>query len=244
MKIGILGGTGRMGKGLALRWTKSHDIVIGSRSLDKALNTAKELTEVAKGFYQNEMTGSIIGGLNSTAITKSDIVIITLPPMVTFSILSKFISLFNAKQIVVSTVVPMEKKGSTYVYTPLSVKDILGGKEKSAAELIYEIVKPTQVATAFHTIPAAYLNNLDAVLNIDVFISSSSDSATNKIAKLICEIPNFRPLRIGPLQNSRLIESITPLLLNTAILNNLKDPSIRVVPWIPSSYETCEQWSQ
>ncbi len=111
---------------------------------------------------------------------------------------------------------------------------------KSAAELIQEFIKPTPVVSALHTVPAAYLNNLDAVLNIDVFVAGNDHSAINRIAKLICDIPNFRPLKVGPLQNSRLIESITPLLLNTDILNNLKDPSIRVIPWIPTSYETCE----
>jgi len=43
-------------------------------------------------------------------------------------------------------------------------------------------------------------------------------------------------LRVGPLSNSRMVESITPLLVNAAILNNLKDPSIRIVPWFPSDF--------
>ena len=139
-----------------------------------------------------------------------------------------------------STVVPMKKKEDFYVYTPLSV-NVDGVEGKSAAELIQEVIKLTPVVSTFHTVPAAYLNNLDAILNIDVFVSSNDDVATKRVAKLICDIPNFRPLKVGPLQTSRLIESITPLLLNTAILNNLKDPSIRVVPWIPTSYETCER---
>jgi predicted dinucleotide-binding enzyme len=48
------------------------------------------------------------------------------------------------------------------------------------------------------------------------------------------DIPTLRPLRVGPLENSKWIESITPLLLNAAILNGLHDPTIRVVPWMPS----------
>jgi NADPH-dependent F420 reductase len=240
LKIGIIGGTGHMGGGLALRWAKNHDLIIGSRFSDKARKTAKELTEIARGFYQDKMHGSINGALNSTAIKKSETVVITLPPAATFSLISEFRLFFNANQIVVSTVVPMKKKENFYVYTPLSVKDTATDEVKSAAELIQELIKPTPVVSTFHTVPAAYLNKLDAVLNIDVFVASNDDSATKRVAKLICDIPNFRPLKVGPLQNSRLIESVTPLLLNTAILNNLKDPSIRVVPWIPTSYETCE----
>jgi NADPH-dependent F420 reductase len=240
LKIGIIGGTGQMGRGLALRWAKKHDIIIGSRSSDKARKTAKELTKIAIGFYQNRMHGSIKGAPNSAAIKESKVVVVAIPPAATFPFISESREYFNPEQIVVSTVVPIKKREKFYVYTPISVKGAVRDEGKSAAELIQELVKPTPVVSSLHTVPAAYLNNLDAVLNIDVFVSGNDDSASNRVAKLICEIPNFRPLKVGPLQNSRLIESITPLLLNTAILNNLKDPSIRVIPWLPTSYETCE----
>ncbi|HDQ06784.1 MAG TPA: NADPH-dependent F420 reductase [Candidatus Bathyarchaeota archaeon] len=240
MRIGIIGGTGHMGRGLALRWAKNHDVMLGSRSSDKAPKTAKELTKVARGFYQNRMQGSIKGALNSTAIKESEVVVVALPDAATCPCISEFRECFNPKQIVVSTVVPMKKRDKFYVYTPISVEGAAKDEGESAAELIQELVKPTPVVSTLHTVPAAYLNDLDAVLNIDVFIASDNDSASNKVAKLICEIPNFRPLKAGPLQNSRLIEAITPLLLNAAILNNLKAPSIRVIPWIPTSYETCE----
>jgi len=57
LKIGILGGTGNMGRGLTTRWTAKHDILIGSRSLEKAQRIAKELEKIARGFYQAEMRG-------------------------------------------------------------------------------------------------------------------------------------------------------------------------------------------
>lgn len=240
MKIGIIGGTGQMGRGLALRWAKTHDILIGSRSSDKARETAKELTQIARGFYQNRLAGSIKGALNRSIIKEAETIVVAIPPAAILSFISECRDCFSPKQVVVSTVVPIKKRGKFYVYTPIPVKDAARDEEKSAAELIQELIKPTPVVSTLHTVPAAYLNNLDAVLNIDVFVASNDDSATKKVAKLICEIPNFRPLKAGPLQNSRLIESITPLLLNTAILNNLKAPSIRVIPWLPTSYETCE----
>ena len=81
------------------------------------------------------------------------------------------------------------------------------------------------------------MNNIDSVMNIDVLVASNYDPAVALASKLIRDIPNLRPLNVGPLENSRLIESLTPLLLNAAILNNLQDPSIRVVPWMPSSFE-------
>jgi predicted dinucleotide-binding enzyme len=55
---------------------------------------------------------------------------------------------------------------------------------------------------------------------------------------LVRDIPGLRPLRVGPLENSKWVESLIPLLLNAAILNNLHDPSIRIVPWIPDEVKT------
>lgn len=72
----------------------------------------------------------------------------------------------------------------------------------------------------------------------DMEIWSDEDVGVTVVSKLVRDIPNLRPLRVGPLENSKWIESITPLLLNAAILNGLHDPSIRVVPWMPTSYET------
>ena len=201
LKIGIIGGTGHMTRGLALRWAKNHDLIIGCRFSDKARKTAKELTDIARGFYQDKMHGNINGTFNSAVFKNSETIVITLPPAATFSLISEFRLFFNAKQVVVSTVVPMKKKENFYVYTSLSVKAIAADEVKSADELIQELIKPTQVVATFHTVPAAYLNNLDAVLNIDVFVASNDGSATNRVAKLICDIPNFRPLKVGPLQN-------------------------------------------
>jgi predicted dinucleotide-binding enzyme len=92
------------------------------------------------------------------------------------------------------------------------------------------------VVSAFQTVPASYLGDLDSVLNIDVLVSGQDEHALQTVAEIIHDIPNLRALRVGPLSNSKLVESITPLLRNAAILNNLRDPSIRIVPWFPSDF--------
>jgi predicted dinucleotide-binding enzyme len=92
--------------------------------------------------------------------------------------------------------------------------------------------------SAFQTVPATYLNNIDLIMNLDVLVASDRKEVVASASRLISDIPNLRALYVGSLENSRLIESLTPLLLNAAILNNLKDPSIRVVPWMPTSFET------
>jgi NADPH-dependent F420 reductase len=237
LKIGILGGTGNMGRGLAIRLGLKHDILIGSRSLDKAKKIAKERQDIARGFYQEEIQGSFQGVMNSTAVNKADIVIVSLPSKAIVPILTELKEYLNPKQTIVSNVVPMVKKEKLFHYSPLSNEEKCQYSGKSAAEVIQEIVKPIPVVCAFQTVPAAYLNNCDSILNIDVLIASNDSKAIVLVSKLILDIPNLRPLNVGPLDNSRFIESLTPLLLNASILNNLQTPSIRVVPWMPTSFE-------
>jgi predicted dinucleotide-binding enzyme len=86
-------------------------------------------------------------------------------------------------------------------------------------------------------VPAAYLSNVDSVMNIDVLVAGDDANAIAVVSSLIADISNLRPLRVGALANSALIESLTPLLLNVAILNKLQEPSIRIVPWIPICFE-------
>ncbi len=61
MRIGILGGTGNMGKGFALRWSKHHDVSLGSRNADRAKLVADECTRIAKEFYGQDLSGRITG---------------------------------------------------------------------------------------------------------------------------------------------------------------------------------------
>lgn len=237
LKIGILGGTGNMGRGLTIRWALKHDILVGSRYLDKARTVAKEQEKIARGFYQTDYRGSITGVINSDAIAESEAVVVALPSEIVTQALTELRTHLYTGQILISTVVSMKKTKGLFTYAPVNGKTAPKYKGLSAAEIIQELVKPVPVVSAFQTVPATYLNNIDSVMNLDVLVASNHSSATRLVSRLISDIPNLRALNVGSLENSRLIESLTPLLLNAAILNNLQDPSIRVVPWIPAAFE-------
>jgi len=222
-----------MGSGLAIRWANEHEILIGSRSIEKAKRIAKRLGNLARGFYQAEMEGEIKGVVNADAAREAEVIVVTLPPEATISALKGLVEHMHAGQIVVSTVVPMKRRKGLFYFTPLTEGEAIQ-EVRSAAETVQDIVKPVPVVSAFQTVPAAYLKNIDAVLNLDVLIAGDDDLAIALVSKLVRAIPNLRPLRVGPLENSKWIESITPLLLNAAILNGLHDPSIRIVPWMPT----------
>ncbi|MGZ4850588.1 MAG: NADPH-dependent F420 reductase, partial [Candidatus Bathyarchaeia archaeon] len=198
MKIGIIGGTGRMGSGLALRLTRNHDVFITSRNMEKATQIAKELEVIAKAFYKNSMQGSIKGASEIDAVKESETVIITVPAESAITVIQELRTYFRSEQIVISAVVSMKKSQGTFRHIPLSKSNptnIFAESEehKSTAELIQEIIKPTNVVSAFHTVPASYLSNLEETQDIDVFIAGNDEKAVNTVSKLICEIPNLRP---------------------------------------------------
>ena len=228
MKICILGGTGDMGSGLAIRWALKHDILIGSRSTERAKETAERLKGLAVGYYQDQLQGSFTGMTNEEAVKQAEIIVVCFPAKATVEALTALKPYMKEGQIITSTVVPMRRKNKLFYFQSLG-----DDKEKSAAETVQEIVAPLPVVTGLQTVPAAYLNNIDAILNLDVFLAGDDELAVSVVSKLIRDIPNLRPLKVGPLNNSKFIESLTPLLLNAAMLNGLHDPSIRIVPWIP-----------
>jgi NADPH-dependent F420 reductase len=231
LKIGILGGTGNMGRGLALRLSLKHDIAIGSRSIEKAVDTALELRAITEGFYQSAMRGSITGSLNEDVVESGKIIIETLPASVAVTTLSVIKDKFTLDQVVISCVVPMKKEKRLYTWSPI----VAGGcdQSRSAAELVQEAVAPAKVVSAFQTVPAQYLNNINGILDLDVLVAGDDSVAVEIVMGLVRDIPGLRPLRVGPLSNSKWVESLTPLLLNASILNGLHDPSIRIIPWVP-----------
>ena len=224
-----------MGRGLALRWALMHEIWLGSRRIEKAEAVSREYESVARGFYGNRMKGSIKGVVNSDIPPLVEVVVLTLPPRFAIETVRQIKERLTSQQVVISTLVPMTKEGKLFTDAPV----VAGGKvgsEKSAAELVADEVGGVPVVSAFQTVPASYLGDLDSVLNVDVLVSGQDERALQTVTEIVHDIPNLRALRVGPLSNSKLVESITPLLLNAAILNNLKDPSIRIVPWFPSDF--------
>lgn len=115
MRIGILGGTGNMGRGLALRLSINHEVTIGSRSVEKAVEAAAALTAKARNFYGPKMNGSITGTLNEDAIEGREIILETLPASAAVSSLYTLQDRLTPEQIIVSCVVPMKKKGKLFI---------------------------------------------------------------------------------------------------------------------------------
>ena len=125
-------------------------------------------------------------------------------------------------QLVISPVVPMTYNGKFFQYQPPS--------EGSAALQVRSLLpQGVKVVSAFHTICAAALQDINRVMKADVFICGDDAQAIDIAAQLAGEIKSLRPLNAGPLAVSPMVESLTPFLLNVARKNKIKDAGITVV---------------
>jgi NADPH-dependent F420 reductase len=216
MKIAILGGTGSIGEGFALRWAEKHEILICSREIERAVNVASDYTNILSN--KGILCCGIKGCENETAIMEADVVVLSVPYQGVASLLEKLRPLFK-DQIVISLVVPM-KKNKWFEYTP--------PKQGSAALEIQEILpKTVKVVSSYHNVSARKLSKIELTLDYDVVVCGDDDAAKRTVMELTHEIKNLRPLDGGGLASSYMIESLTPFLINLAIRNGLSDLGVK-----------------
>ena len=217
MRIALLGGTGNIGEGLALRWAPKHGVIIGSRSADKAAEAA---TFCKEQLSQEGFACELGGQANIQAIADCDVVVLALQYQFAMSTAVAIKGSLNPDTIVVSPVVPMTKDGFMR-YTPST-------KYGSAALEIQDALPHNEVVSAFHTTPAARLIDLKDRLGLDVLVCGS-EKPKKIVMALIKDIEGLTPFDAGPLEASFMVESITPLLINISARNQIKDSSIRIV---------------
>lgn len=230
MKIGIVGGTGGMGEGFALRWCVNHQIVIGSRDKNKASEVANNYTKIAQEFYKDKKigsggeTGNISGDNNFDLVKDLDILILSIPYETINDTCSKLSQDISDSCIIISPIVPMKWTEKGFRYIPFEE-----GK-KTAAELVADNFKSrSRVVSAFHTISEVKLKKLELTLDADTYICGDDTSVVEKIKGLVSEIPGLRPIYLGELSMTYQAEVLTPMLLNGAKKNKLKNPGLKLV---------------
>lgn len=216
MKIGIIGATGSFGKGLAYRWAKNHTIYIGSRFPDKGRQKAED--------YQLELQkygieARLIGTSNHDAITMGDVIILSVKFEHLMPLIADSGEQFRNK-IVISPIVSL-KKGQCFQYAP--------PPEGSVALLMQEMLPNSSIVSALHTIPAGRLQKLDMMLEGDVPVCGDNPEAKATVISLIKEIEQLNPIDAGPLEVSKMVEPIVPLILNIKQYGLKKNTSIKFV---------------
>jgi NADPH-dependent F420 reductase len=213
-----------MGEGFALRWSSRHDVIIGSREIQKAKDAAETYTKIAKESYGNRMTGSITGDENLAVTKSSDILLLSIHYEHIAEMCSQLSRQLRDDCIVITPIVPMEKTGAGFVYIPLEQA------KKPAAEIVADNLPPrSRIVSAFHTISEARLKNITESLDSDTFVCGDDRNIVSTVNSLISEIAGLRPIYLGPLSISYQAEILTPMLLNSAHRNKIKNPGIRIV---------------
>ena len=223
MKIGIIGGTGGMGKGFALRWCKKHEILIGSRDAERATSAAKEYSNFAKETY-GEMNGTISGKDNLSVAKESDVLVLSIPYENIDTTCSQLLSEIDDQCIVISPIVPMTK--TDVGFECIAIKD---NKTFSHQTVEKHMKDKTKLVSAFHVISEKKLVNPTLPLDYDIFVAGDDKNSVEIVNSLINEIEGLRPIYLGPSALAYLVEMSTPLLLNAMIRNKMKNPGIKLV---------------
>lgn len=208
MRIAILGGTGDIGQGLALRWGfhTNHEILIGSRDPEKARTKADE--------YETELDSrgvevDVKGFENAMAADRAKVVVLAVPPYHVGDTVEAVADSLRAEDILISPAVGMKPGDDGFSYHPPSAG--------SVTELVAEAApEEVSVVGAFHNLAAGRLADLDLDLGIDVLLVSDDSDAMDIVCMLAADIEGLRPLDAGGLGNAAEVESVTPLLVNVA----------------------------
>lgn len=216
--IAVIGGTGDQGFGLALRWAKAGEkIVIGSRKQEKAEDAAKRAREILGA------TAPVTGMENPKAAAAADIIVMSVPFAAHVDMIKSVVESITPEDIFVDVVVPL----STAVGG--SASTALGVWEGSAAQQAIRLLPPkTRIASAFHNVVAEALQDLNKKVDSDVLVCSDSQETRKAVMELATKIPGVRAIDGGRLENSRIVEQITALLIGINIRYKVHDAGIRI----------------
>ena len=196
MRIGIVGGTGKLGSGLAMRWARAgHTIAFGSRDPAKAQAHAAELA--ASGY-------AVEGGGNPWAAREGEVVVLTVPYEAHGDTL-RAIAGEVAGKVLVDVTVPLKPPKVSRVQLPAG---------QAAALEAQALVGPsTPVVAMLHHVSAAHLADLAHVIECDVLVAGDDAAAKGTAIGLVRDL-GLRGLDAGPLVNAIALESLTPVLIH------------------------------
>jgi hypothetical protein len=201
--VGIVGATGALGFGLALRLgAQGVPIVIGSRDAGRAREAAARADELVP-------TGSFVGLVNADAVTKAPVVILSVPFRSQSETLTNLKATLKEGQLLVDATVPLAAAVSGKATRTLGVWQ--GSAAQQAQEMAPDGVR---VVSAFHTVSASHLSDLGQELDEDILICGDRREDKSKLAELVQLVPGLRPVDCGPLELARIVEQLTALIIS------------------------------
>ena len=217
MIITLIGGTGDIGEGLALRWAHdtAHEIRIGSRDPQKGIDSAKK--------YELELSNrgqkrTVLGGGNHEMTIGADIIVLSVPPYYIVDTIKSITDAISPGSIIISPAVGLKRDddGNFYSSPPPSSRSVTEYAANASPDGV-------PLIGAFHTLPAHRLSDLDAPLNFDTLVVGDAAEAKQIVIQISNEINGLRAVDAGALANSAEIEGITPVLINISKSNKDMD---------------------
>ncbi len=207
----IVGGTGALGFGLALRLGAAGvPVVIGSRDHERAGEAARRAREQVPD-------APIQGAQNSQAARDAEIVILSVPFRNQSENLTNLKDTLQAGQLLVDATVPLAAAISGKATRTLGVWQ--GSAAQQAQEMVPDGV---HVVSAFHTVSAAHLGELEHPLDEDVLICGDHRDDKRKVAELVGRIEGLRAVDCGPLEMARIVEQLTALMISINVRNKVR----------------------
>jgi len=203
MKIAIFGGTGDLGRGLAICFAAAgHDIVVGSRSQERA-------DQAADGLREALPTGNFIPMENVAAAQAGELAIVSIPWEGIEQTIPPLADALAGKVVItVANALKFGKSGAIAVQGA----ELPAGKP-SCAHAIQDLAPEAKVVVAYNNLPAAALQARHH-LNADVLVCGKSREAREAVIELTKDLPGARGLDAGPLANAIIIEGMTALVIN------------------------------
>src|ERR1700733_7174814 len=226
--IGIIGGTGPAGMGLALRWARAGEVVIiGSRDGQRAQQAAASIQRNAGP------QASVTGMENSAVCAAADVLMLTVPFEGQATLLKQLKPAITEGSILIDATVPLAAAVGGRPSRPLGVWQ--GSAAQQTAELA---PKGVSVVAAFHNVSAEVLNSEnDEDVDCDVIVCSDDPNATQVVMELAAKIRRVRAIDGGKLENARIVEQITALLIGLNIRHK-GHGGIRITGLSARAYET------
>jgi NADPH-dependent F420 reductase len=201
--VSIIGASGALGFGLALRWGRAGvPVVIGSRDAGRAEEAARRAAEAVPD-------GTFSGAENAEAAAQGDVVVLTVPFRSQSETLTNLKGALREGQLLVDTTVPLAAAVSGRATRTIGVW------QGSAAQQAAEMAPPgVRVVSALHTVSAPLLSDLGHTLDEDVLVCGDSRADRQVVVDLVERIDGLRGVHAGMLETARIAESLTALLIS------------------------------
>jgi 8-hydroxy-5-deazaflavin:NADPH oxidoreductase len=220
--VAVIGGTGALGFGLAVRWAIAGvPIVIGSRDAGRAGEVAERAAERAR--EANSDAVAIEGAQNEDAASRAGTVLLAVPFRAQAENLGNLRNALPPQAILIDATVPLAAAVGGRATRTLGVWQ--GSAAQQAAEMA---PRGVSVISALHTVSAAALSDPARALDEDVLIAGDDRKAKDDVADLVRRIPGLRPVDCGDLEVARILEQLTSLLISVNSRHKVKHSGVKL----------------